>query len=156
MDTFNPGGNVRLKPQHFWQCTVWLVWRKLTQLCYWSVDKSLLIKEAAICKCTEDNWGQKLSSEIMLEVARKSQRLKLCFFSKHWFIQNFFYTALILFCKCLMMQNRIMFLIVIGYDDNVKGIFSCLNVLSFPFVYFGSPCLYRYESTKSKLLIGWL
>lgn len=53
-------------------------------------------------------------------------------------------------------QNDV--LIVIGYDDNVKGLSSCLNVLSFPFVYFGSPCLYRYErvSTKIKLLIGWL
>lgn len=79
---------------------------------------------------------------------------------KSGFFRNFFsHMALIIFCKCVWWcRTRMMFLIVIGYDNHVKGIFSCLNVLSFPFVHFDSPRLYHYQrvSTKSKLSIGWL
>lgn len=64
------------------------------------------------------------------------------FFSPHM--------ALIVFCKRLMMQNRShVFLIVIGYDNNVKGIHLSQLVLSF--VYFSPPpCLYHYERVSTK------
>lgn len=45
-----------------------------------------------------------------------------------------------------------MFLIVIGYEDNVKEI---LSSFSFCFVYFSSLCVYRYEKVSTKIkLIG--